>query len=104
MSKEYPKCPKCGSIRIAKAPSGDVAICLACESFLNTIDGKSKQTVFDRITASPEVLAENFVYCESEEYTFSCASWRSTLLGNTSYARKEEAHTATVEKLKEVAK
>jgi hypothetical protein len=59
--------------------------------------------VFARIAASPEVLAEKLVYCENEEHVFSCASWRSTLLGNTSYARKDEAIAATVIKLKEVA-
>jgi hypothetical protein len=93
------ECPFCGSIRIVETLKGDTSICLACESLLTD---KSKPTLFDRITQSPEVLAEKFVYCENEEYTFSCASWCSTLLGNTSYARKEEAIAATVAKLKEV--
>lgn len=70
----------------------------SCSDF----EQKALPTLFHRITSSPEVLAEKFVYCENEEHIFSCASWRSTLLGNTSYARKGEAIAATVEKLKEI--
>lgn len=60
------------------------------------------KTVFDKITETPDVLAETLVYCEQPEYQYSCASWRSVVLGNVSYARKSEAITATVAKLKEV--
>lgn len=89
------RCPKCGSIRVVKLPSGDVNICLACESFLNTINGKASRTVFDRITASPEVLAEDMVYEIG-------AMWASTLIVDTTFETYEEAIAATVEKLKEV--
>lgn len=61
-------------------------------------------TVFEEITESPETLAETLVYCEQPEYQYSCASWRSVVLGSVSYARKSEAIAATVAKLKEVAK
>lgn len=63
---------------------------------------KHRQTVFDRITESPETLAETLVYCEQPEYQYSCASWRSVVLGSTSYARKSEALAATVAKLRAV--
>lgn len=61
------------------------------------------KTVFASITKSPEMLAETLVYCEQPEYQYSCASWRSVVLGSTSYARKSEALAATLAKLKEVA-
>lgn len=63
-----------------------------------------KQTIFHRITESPEVLAETFVYCEEPERFAECASWRSVLLGNISFATREQAIAATVAKLKEVEK
>lgn len=88
------KCPKCGSVRIMKASEG-VSICLNCESILNTIDGKSKPTVFDRITASPEALADRFIY-------FSYRRWRSSLLPGMKFWEYPEARAATVEKLEEV--
>ena len=53
-------------------------------------------TLFDRITASPEVLAEKLVY--DVEWC-----WFSTILWNGVWSSKEEAIAATVEKLKEVA-
>lgn len=46
--------PFCGSNRIVETLKGDTSICLACESLLND---KNKPTVFNRITASLEVLA-----------------------------------------------
>lgn len=97
------KCPFCNSIRVVKVPGGDVSICLACESLLNTIDGKSKQTVFDRITSSHEALADKLVYktlvVGNNRVTYSC--WRSTIT-EESYRTKKEASDATLEKLKEV--
>ena len=63
------------------------------------------QTVFDRITASPEVLAEKLVYktiCVAvNRVTYSC--WKSTIT-DESYRTKEDAIAATVAKLKEMEK
>lgn len=87
------KCPKCGSVRIAKA-SEDVNICLACESFLNTINGKSRSTLFDRITASPEVLAEKLVFPLADGW------WMSSIIDGTRFATRERAIAATVARLK----
>lgn len=94
------KCPKCGSIRIVENSSWNVSICLACESFLNTIDGKSKLTVFDRITQSPEVLAEKLVYSVMLDYCYE--EWYSTLFPDKDFGTKAEAIAATAAKLKEV--
>jgi hypothetical protein len=95
------KCPKCGSIRIIKA-NEDVSICLACESFLNTINGKSKPTLFARITASPEVLAPEFVEMMYDRVSGDYRYY-SVLTGEF-YNSREEAIAATLEKLKEVEK
>ena len=104
MSKKYPKCPKCGSIRIAKAPSGDMGFCLACESILNTIDGKSKPTVFDTITVSPEVLAKKTVH--PIVVTDLCTGNRRMCyyspIVDQRYESEPEAIAATVARLKEV--
>ncbi len=59
-------------------------------------------TVFEKITASPEVLAEKLVYhvkekADSGTYNY----WRSTISCNV-WLKKSEALTATMEKLKEV--
>jgi hypothetical protein len=59
--------------------------------------GWQRKTVFDRITASPEVLAEDLVY-------ESGAMWMSTLITDATFDTLEEAIAATVEKLKEVEK
>jgi hypothetical protein len=62
----------------------------------------AKQTVFDRITASPEVLAEKLVYRIA-----IISGWKamySSVLINKCYHTKAKAIAATVEKLKEVEK
>lgn len=90
------ECPFCGSIRIVETLKGDKGICLNCESFLND---KSKPTVFDRITASPEVLAEKLVY--RKYYILRGETWTSNVL-TSEFETKTEAIAATVAKLKEV--
>lgn len=104
------KCPKCGSVRIIKA-NEDVNICLACESLLNMINGENKSSIFDNITVSPEVLAEKLVYRIKQLFTVPSTSrenpggyefkttWFSTIVDGE-FDSKEEAITATVEKLK----
>lgn len=103
------KCPKCGSIRIIKA-SEDVSICLACESLLNTINSKSKPTLFNRITQSPEVLAENLVYSKEEKircvgtdhrYEYHM-TYGSVLLPGITFEEYGEAFIKTLDKLNEV--
>lgn len=69
-----------------------------CKHFLE----RDKPTVFDRITKSPEALAEKLVYCEEPERFCENASWCSVLLGKVSYATKAKAIADTVAKLKEV--
>lgn len=77
------------------------------------------QTLFDRITASPEVLAEKLVYQSAVEgkktvndiYGIgvgvrSCIYyvWKSAVTGDDTYISEKEAIAATVDKLKEVEK
>jgi hypothetical protein len=61
---------------------------------------KNKQTLFERITQSPEVLAEKLVY-------HGITSWDDDFYASTIcdeiYNTKAEAIAATVAKLKEVA-
>ena len=57
------------------------------------------RTVFDRITASPEVLAEYLVYWEFNGSDEPCG-WRNTF-DSKLYDFYEEAIAATVAKLKE---
>ena len=69
-----------------------------------------EQTVFQKITASLEVLAQAIVYEEREHSILSengCGAifsggWTSSII-EYSYSTKEEAIAATVTKLKEVA-
>lgn len=92
------ECPFCGSIRIVETLKGDTSICLACESFLND---KSKPTLFDRITKSIDTLAVEFVGMMydrvSGEYRYY------SMLTGEFYNSYEEAHAATVARLKEMA-
>jgi hypothetical protein len=106
-------CVECGCEVIPSDIQG-LYYCPHCEDNLNTTDDVRDYTLFDRITASPEVLAEKLVYCSLEEYYKPFSSnkcgmglvireeWRSTITGGT-YRSKAEALAATVEKLKEVA-
>lgn len=63
----------------------------------------AKQTVFDRITASPEVLAPHFVFLKAVFVTNinPQQQWISTLTGEV-YPTKEAAIAATLARLKEV--
>lgn len=62
------------------------------------------QKLFDRITESPEVLAEKLVYEESlikPDGTYVCRYF-STIVDGGCWLNESEAIAATVEKLKEV--
>ena len=62
-----------------------------------------KPTVFDQITASPDVLAERLVYLVRSSYNGATNYyWRSTVV-DAAWKTKTEAIAATVERLKEVA-
>ncbi len=100
------QCPYCGSLRnVCVSPVSLKYVCLACEKFF--IKGEQpKQTVFEKITSSLEVLAEEFV----EPYTTWGADgylnkmWRTNFrdLSGMLFDTREEAIAATVAKLKEV--
>ena len=78
----------------------------ACENDWACVDFKPQgKTLFDRITASPEVLAEKLVF-QFIGYDGSGlfhGYWKSTIT-DWDYNTKSEAIAATVAKLKEVAK
>lgn len=88
------KCPKCGSEYFGVREDNT---CLSC--------GWQRKTVFDKITASPEVLAKEFV---AEFSIYGGRSyWCSLLLAEIGHSvfeqrfnTKEEAIAATVEELK----
>lgn len=77
------KCPKCGNEKVVK--DADIPL------------PKHKQSVFDRITESPEVLAETYMFNHDGKV------FKSLLLPNMVFNSREEAHAATVARLKEVA-
>lgn len=104
MSKRI--CGRCGSTDIEEnSLRGEViwCNCKRCKYFAKVTDFP-EQTVFDKITASPEVLAEKLVYSEwIETFGRSLLVYRSTILGSKHFESYTEAITATVAKLKEQA-
>lgn len=69
-----------------------------CHCFLPKI-------LFDRITASPEVLAPKLVYWTLIEYDGKIHThWMSTITGEVIYDSEQEAIAATVARLKEAEK
>lgn len=108
------KCPQCGdrdvSITPYTPPDRDVASCYKC-GYTSLAENFPRQDLFDRLTASPEVLADKLVYqrnCKMihqndkstmEYWTYS---WKSSVITGQSFETKEEAIAATVAKLKEV--
>lgn len=83
--------------------------CMNC-SAMGYAEKFPEKTLFDRITASPEVLAEKLVYCEKWTITSEHPEkgkeheYWSTPFVDDLYPTKEQAIAATVEKLKEVEK
>jgi hypothetical protein len=89
--KTYNKCEDCRKYyECDSAWNGDVA----CDSFKS-----NERTIFDRITASEEVLAEKLVY--RKYYILRGETWTSNVL-TAEFETKTEAIAATVAKLKEV--
>jgi DNA-directed RNA polymerase subunit RPC12/RpoP len=100
------QCPYCGSLRnVCISPVLLKYVCLACEKFFSKGE-QPEQSVFNRITQSPEVLAEEFVepYTRWGEDGYLETLWRSNFreLSGMLFDTKEEALAATVERLKEV--
>jgi hypothetical protein len=60
-----------------------------------------KATVFHKITASPEVLAPNFVYFAMDD-EYGRDYWGSSLIEGKFWKTEKEAIAATVARLKEV--
>jgi hypothetical protein len=98
-------CPQCSCTDIAQDwYTHDQGICFVCNicGFVGDAAEFRDQTLFLRITTSPEVLADKLVYktlCVAvNRVTYSC--WKSTIT-EEAYRTKEEAIAATVAKLKE---
>lgn len=90
------KCPKCDSVAVVYEDYVGGTLFHRCQTCGYRGSDFEKPTVFDRITTSPEVLADNLVYYlpEIDKYT-------SEIIADF-YKERAEAIAATVEKLKEV--
>ena len=94
------KCPECGSENILTERRLDgFHACLECLHRWKIGESQPKQTLFDRLTASPEVLAENLLHCIWYPHG---RRWISTVIVWKEFEDKKEAYAATVAKLKEV--
>lgn len=102
------KCPRCESrdIHITEYPNptDSMATCYGC-GYAGSVEQLPKQSFFDHITVSMDVLAEKFVIKECNRYGGS--SYKAILLidenGNyRDFYSREKAIAATVERLKEV--
>lgn len=88
------KCVWCGGIAVYLGFAGVRYYCPHCEETLTEDEVINDMTVFERITESPETLAEKLVYCH-------ICGWTSYLL-NFHTLNRDEAIAATVAKLKEI--
>lgn len=71
----------------------------------NKCEYVNNMTVFEKITASPEVLAEVLVFTSYfEDCHYQKRAWKSVFFLPKRYKTKEEAIAETVAKLKEVQK
>ena len=91
------KCPKCGSIAVVYEDYVGGTLFHRCQTCGHIGSDFEKQTLFDRITESPEVLADELV-------TLDCDGWWAYVgIGKReSYLTREKALEATVAALKEV--
>ena len=90
------KCPDCGSLNIEEVFDGE-SYCKDC--FLHcATDDLEDASVFDRITASPEVLGKELVFWGHDKD----GEWYTSHLLDEDYQTEAEAIAATVAKLKEV--
>ena len=95
-------CQECGSsnIQTERRPDG-FHHCIDCRHRWKIGASQPKPTVFHRITASPEVLAENLVYMRIVSWDDEI-NWYSVILKSYCFRTKAEAIAATVARLKEV--
>lgn len=106
MSEE---CPKCGDSYFLLDLINKQVICHNCGDrsipFPKARKRYLRLTVFDRITASPEVLAEKLVYRTgtSNSVGLKMFCYKSTIVSGF-WVEKTEAIAATVARLKEVEK
>lgn len=96
-------CGKCGSRKVADIGSYGGSPFFKCETCgqLGMSEKFPKMTLFDRITASPEVLALQLVHIFVCEHDTSIKGWTSNIIFDV-FDTYEEAIAATVKKLKEV--
>ena len=94
------KCPDCGSLNVEEVFDNE-AYCKDC--FLHcAADDLEDASVFERITASPDVLVEKLVYLVRDSYNGAINFyWRSTII-DKAWKTKSEAIAATLERLKEL--
>jgi transcription initiation factor TFIIIB Brf1 subunit/transcription initiation factor TFIIB len=94
-------CPECGSTNImTERRVNGYHVCLECHNFWSN-GVKPTLTVFQKITASEEVLAEKLVYCVFNAWGES--HWKSTVIGEKKFPTLTKAIAATIARLKEVS-
>lgn len=96
-------CGKCGSRKVADAGSYGGSSFFKCETCgqLGMREKFPEMTLFDRITASPEVLADKLTYWQYDPEQSRCG-WTNNIIVGELYKNYHEAIAATVAKLKEV--
>ena len=102
-------CKRCKSTKVIEIGSYGGTTYYRCETCQDwgEKDQFPELTLFDRITASPEVLAEKLVYSREFVWGDDCGNeetevkYLSTITDEV-YSTEAEALAATVEKLKEV--
>lgn len=102
MSKKCGECAnfdrslsKCNKIQDDSISGNDTVICCPFYEL-------KPPTIFDRITASPEVLAEKLVFITVTAWGETV--YMSTIIRDGMFKTREEAIAATVARLKEVEK
>ena len=96
------KCPYCGSFRnVCMSQVSFEYLCLACEKLFFKSE-QQKQTVFDRITVSPEVLAVEFVGMMYDRLSGEDRYY--SMLTDEFYNNYDEAVAVTATRLKEFEK
>lgn len=114
-------CKKCKSRKVVEDGCYAGSTFYRCENCkeVGMQDNFPKQTIFDQITQSYEMLAEKLVYktaIEGQETVYDWYGngvgvrshiyyvWKSSVTGDDTYTSEKEAIAATVVKLKEVTK
>ena len=95
-------CPKCGNpnTHAERRPDG-FCYCPDCQHRWKIGESQPKPTLFARITASPEVLAEKLVFDCGDKDGDGYRAWYSSVT-EMYYFEESEAIAATVARLKEV--